>query len=134
MVENPAERKNQRPHGAHGGDHITCCGAATKKLVWCFDNRMKMASFSVCCSASKESILAIGGKKTKIALRRCTPSASQNLFSEKFSASTGSNKEKSGLKKGEDDDTKMTKSHISNFSHGELKVHKLLGVLCIGSY
>ena len=93
---------------------------------------MKMLSFSVCCSARQESILAIGGKKTKMTLRRCTPPASHNLFSEKFCASTGCSKEKSGIKKGEDDDTKMAKSHMSDFLHGELKVHMNLLGICIG--
>ena len=58
-----------------------------------------MATFSVCCSARQESVLAIGGKITKIALRRCTPPESRDAFSEKFSASTGSSKEKAGLNK-----------------------------------
>ena len=60
--------------------------------------------------------MAIGGKKTKIALRTCTPPASWDTFSEKFSASTGSSKEKAGLnKKNNDDDTKFVKSRMSDF-------------------
>ena len=43
--------------------------------------------------------MATGGKKIKIVLRRCTPPASRDKFSEKFSASTVFSKEKVGLKK-----------------------------------
>ena len=48
----------------------------------------------------------------------CTPPASQDTFSEKFSTSTGSSKEKVGLKKkmnNNNDDTKIVKSHMNHF-------------------
>ena len=55
-----------------------------------------------------ESVLTIGGKKTKIALRRCTP---RDTFSEKFSALIGSSK----------------KSRMSGFPCGELQGRIIYG-------
>ena len=81
---------------------------------------VKMARFSVCCVVHHWSFVALGGKKTKIAFRRCTSSPSPETFSEKFGASPCSSKDK--------------KKRKSGFSSWELQVRMILLGICTARY
>ena len=68
-MENPGEEKPAATRSAQRGPRGLLKRAEAHAVGVGFREPREMASFSVFYSARQESVLAIGGKKTKIALR-----------------------------------------------------------------